>query len=117
MAVWMILPGSRSDGMKTTDLRPAWVAWAATELARLPVEAHDTVVYPNARAADSATETTRSLNECVGLPLSSLTSSDFMPRALARLGAGRSLVMPAPRSTRVARSWPAGRSPTYRQML
>jgi hypothetical protein len=30
--------------MKTTARRPACVAWAATELARLPVEAQETVV-------------------------------------------------------------------------
>ena len=85
-------------------LSPTWVAWAATLLARLPVLAQDTVVKPKARAADRATETTRSLNEWVGLPLSSLTCSERIPSALARLGAGRSRVIPAPRSTRVARS-------------
>ena len=35
----MILPCSRSPGMKTTDGAPALAACAATELARLPVEA------------------------------------------------------------------------------
>jgi hypothetical protein len=30
--------------MNTTERRPACVAWAATEFARLPVEAQDTVV-------------------------------------------------------------------------
>jgi hypothetical protein len=75
------------------------------------VEAQDTVVKPKARAADRATDTTRSLNECVGLALSSLTHSLRMPSACARLRASRSGVMPAPRLTRVASSWPAGSRP------
>ena len=45
---------------------PALAAWAATLFARLPVEAQPTVRKPNSRAFDSATETTRSLNESVG---------------------------------------------------
>ena len=66
-AVVRILPCSRSAGMKTIDGTPARAACAATELARLPVEAQANRVKPSPRAAVSATETTRSLNEWVGL--------------------------------------------------
>ncbi len=52
--------------MKTQALRPASAAWAATELGRLPVEAHATVSKPNSRALATATATTRSLKEQVG---------------------------------------------------
>src|SRR5690349_18284411 len=69
-AVVTTLPASRLLGMNTHELRPARAAAAATALARLPVEAHESVVSPNWRAADSAIATTRSLNEWVGLPLS-----------------------------------------------
>ena len=54
---------------------PARAACAATELARFPVEAHAYRVNPSALAAVSATDTTRSLNEWVGLAESSLTHS------------------------------------------
>ena len=47
--------------MKITQFRPARAACAATAVARLPVEAHDTVLKPNSRALLIATETTRSL--------------------------------------------------------
>ena len=47
-------------------LSPASAACAATEFARLPVEAQETVSKPNSMAFDTATETTRSLNEKVG---------------------------------------------------
>ena len=92
--------------MNTTERSPARAACAATEFARLPVEAQDTVSKPRAFAADSATETTRSLKECVGLAESSLTHSfpGAMPSSRARLSARTSGVMPAPRVTRVASS-------------
>ena len=45
---------------------PAAAALAATLLARLPVEAQPTVWKPNSTAFDSATATTRSLNDSVG---------------------------------------------------
>ena len=41
-------------------------------------------VKPSSRAAARATATTRSLNECVGLPVSSLTHSVRMPSAAAQ---------------------------------
>ena len=50
-------------------------ACAATELARLPVEAQAMRSKPSSRAAVIATDTTRSLNEWVGLAESSLTHS------------------------------------------
>ena len=52
--------------MKTYDRSCASAAWAATEFARLPVEAHATVSNPNSCALATATATTRSLNEQVG---------------------------------------------------
>ena len=54
---------------------PARAPAAATALARLPVDGQANTLLPSSRAADSATATTRSLNECVGLPESSLTQS------------------------------------------
>src|SRR6516162_3077991 len=64
--------GSRSTGMKTKQSSPARAAYAATALARLPVEAQAIVSNPFARAHEIATETTRSLNELVGFMLSFL---------------------------------------------
>src|SRR2546430_201565 len=65
-----------SSGTNTqppTPPSPARAAYAATELARLPVEAQPIVSKPWARAHDTATDTTRSLNELVGFMLSFLT--------------------------------------------
>ena len=44
--------------MKTIDSMPARAAWAATELARLPVEAQAATLNPSSRALVSATDTT-----------------------------------------------------------
>ncbi len=91
--------------MTTTDFWPARAAAAATALARLPVEAQAMVPRPSRRAALCATATTRSLNECVGLPLSSLTHSvPVMPSARARLSA---------RTRRVRPGLRLGSSPAY----
>ena len=91
--------------MKTIDGTPARAACAATELARLPVEAQANRVKPSPRAAVSATETTRSLNECVGLAESSLTQSGARsPTAAARAGALTSGVRPGSSVTRAAGS-------------
>src|SRR5207245_10131019 len=90
-AVVTIFPGSRSAGMKTTDGTPARAACAATELARLPVEAQANRVKPRPRAAVRATETTRSLNEWVGLAEPSLTHNGAVrpsSRASASAGTG-----------------------------
>src|SRR3954453_4961090 len=104
--------------MKTIDGTPARAAGAATELARLPVEAQANRVKPRPRAAVSATETTRSLNEWVGLAESSLTQSGAVtPSRAARFGALTSGVRPGSRVTRAAGSWPAGSRPAYRQMF
>src|SRR5215211_9322827 len=74
---------------------PALAAWAATLLARLPVLAQPTVRIPNSRAFDSATDTTRSLNERVGkLTASFLIHSRSTPRASARRSARMSGVPP-----------------------
>src|SRR2546430_17447430 len=62
-AVVRILPGSRSAGVKTLDGTPARAECAATELARLPVEAHANRVKPKPLAAVSAHETTQALQE------------------------------------------------------
>ena len=66
MLVPRILAGSRSCGIRTTAGSPAAAACAAVALARLPVDAQATVSKPNSIALDTATETTRSLNDRVG---------------------------------------------------
>jgi hypothetical protein len=108
-AVVRIFPDSRSAGMNTMDGAPTRAAWAATELARLPVEAQANRVKPKPREAVRATETTRSLNEWVGLAESSLThSGPVMPSSRASAPAGTSGVRPGFRLTRVAGSCPVG---------
>ena len=52
--------------MNTKLRKPACAACAATEFARLPVDAHAAVLNPNSSAFESATDVTRSLNEFVG---------------------------------------------------
>src|SRR3984957_12100327 len=91
---------SRSWGIRTTESMPARAAWAATELARLPVEAQAATLKPSWRALVSATETTRSLKEPVGLAVSSLIHSSPSPSSAARRSARPSGGKPAPRSTR-----------------
>ncbi len=59
--------------MNTYDLSPFAAACAATALARLPVDGQATTSKPSSRALASATDTTRSLNECVGLAASFFT--------------------------------------------
>ena len=90
--------------MRTTESMPARAAWAATELARFPVEAQAATLKPSWRALVSATETTRSLNEPVGLAVSSLIHSSPRPSSAASRSARTSGVKPAPRSTGVASS-------------
>ncbi len=81
--------------MKIQASSPARAACAATALARLPVEAHPTVVSPKARAAFSATATTRSLKEALGCEtVSFFTSARRTPSARARAGASTSGVKP-----------------------
>ena len=57
---------SKSAGISTQLSKPALAAFAATEFAKLPVEAHATTLNPNSRARDKATATTRSLKLRVG---------------------------------------------------
>ncbi len=84
--------------MKTTETIPARAAWAATELARLPVEAQAATLNPSWRALVRATDTTRSLNEPVGLAVSFLIQSSPRPSSAARRSARTSGVQPVPRS-------------------
>src|SRR5205807_899397 len=81
---------------------PARAAWAATELARLPVDAHAATLNPSSRARARATETTRSLNEAVGVRVSFLLQDRPRPspagiRTWCRLPTGcRGLIGPLP---------------------
>ena len=81
--------------MNTYDSSPAAAAWAATAFARLPVEAHAIVWKPSSRARASATDTTRSLNECVGLAASFLIHTSRRPSRSASRSARSSGVQPA----------------------
>ena len=72
MAAPTIFPCSRLAGMNTMARMPPRAAWAATLLARLPVEAQASVSKPNSRALVLATVTTRSLKDQVGLAQSFL---------------------------------------------
>src|SRR5215469_18266656 len=96
--LFRIFAGSRSAGMKIHALKPLRAACAATEFARFPVEEHATVSNPNARACESATETTRSLKLSVGRHTASfLTNSLWVPIAFASFGALNSGVKPTGR--------------------
>ena len=77
---------------------PSAAPWAATEFARLPVEAHAIVSKPSSRARATATETTRSLNECVGFAASFLIHTSPRPRRSASRSALISGVQPAGRA-------------------
>ena len=98
-AVMVTLAVSRSWGISTTDSMPARAAWAATELARFPVDAQAAILKPSWRALVSATDTTRSLNDPVGLAVSSLIHSSPSPSSAASRSALTRGVNPAPRST------------------
>ena len=89
--------GSRSAGQKTAASRPSAAARAATALARFPVDEQASVVRPSSCAFAQATATTRSLNEWVGLAVSSLSQSSRTPTASARRGARTSGVSPGAR--------------------
>ena len=94
-AVVRILPASRSDGTNTKLPSPVRAAAAATAFARLPVDAHAAVLKPNSSALPSATATTRSLKELVGLRVSSLIHTSPRPSSAARRSARISGVHPA----------------------
>ena len=91
--------------MKMYDLRRASAAWAATEFARFPVEAHATVSKPNSLALPMATATTRSLNDQVGWQTESfLMKISRTPSSSARFRARTRGVNPT--------WWPTGGSPS-----
>src|SRR5581483_11092691 len=93
--------GSRSAGQKTAASMPSAAARAATAFARFPVDEHASVSSPSSFAFAAATATTRSLNECVGFAVSSLSQSSPSPSASASRGAGRSGVNPGARRASV----------------
>ena len=81
--------------MRMTRGQPGGRRLRRVALARLPVEAQATVPKPNSLAFESATETTRSLNDSVGwLTASFLTQSSLTPRRLASRSARTSGVIP-----------------------
>ncbi len=90
--------------MNTKLRSPACAACAATEFARLPVDAHAATLNPNSSAFDNATDVTRSLNEFVGFTVSFLIQSSPSPSSAASRSARTSGVNPAPRSTAGLRS-------------
>src|SRR2546423_12311085 len=115
-----IFAGSRSDGMKIHAFRPSRAACAATAFARLPVEEHETVSNPNARAWERATATTRSLKLSVGKHTASFLMYKF-PLALVPLkrsasrGAWNNGVKPT--GNRGVKPWGRGNNSEYRHML
>ena len=110
----MSFSGSRSAGQRTTASRPSAAARAATAFARLPVEEHESVVRPSSSAFAAATATTRSLNECVGFAVSSLSQSSRTPSADSRRGARMSGVRPGGR--RCSAGGATGSRSAYRQI-
>src|SRR5207244_13243293 len=102
--------------MKMYDLRLASAACAATELARLPVDAQATVSYPNSFAFVSATATTRSLNDHDGWQTESFfTQTSRTPNSSARFCARTRGVKPTWCPTAMSPS--TGSSSRYRHML
>src|ERR1700747_957563 len=94
-AVFRIFAGSRSAGIKTQASNPCCADWAATALARFPVEEQPTVWKPNLRAAASAVATTRSLNESEGKQTASFLKYRFRrPHFFARCREATSGVPP-----------------------
>src|SRR2546422_8866445 len=91
----------------------ALAAAAAVAAARLPVDAQPTAGSDHSRAFAIATATGRSLNEYVGLTVSSLIQTSRVPIALSKFLARRKGVQPAARST-IAWSSNTGRSSRYR---
>ena len=73
--------------MKTRHSMPAPAACAATELAKLPVEAQAIASKPNSRARAMATETTRSLKDHVGFTVSFFSQRLSRPSTLPRRSA------------------------------
>src|SRR5260370_15646665 len=101
--------------MKMYDLSLPSAACAATEFARLPVEAHATVSKPNSRAFVTATETTRSLKDHVGWQTESfLIHTSRQPSSSARFRARISGVKPT--WSPLATSPSTGRRSLYRHI-
>src|SRR5579885_2578360 len=81
--------------MNTYDSNPAAAACAATELAKLPVDAQAIVRKPNSIALLIATATTRSLKDSVGgFTESFLIHSLRQPKTFASRGAASNGVKP-----------------------
>ena len=81
--------------MNTQQSTPRRAAWAATLLARLPVDAQASTSKPSSIARVAATDTTRSLYDSVGwLTESSLMYSSLRPRRSASRVARTSGVNP-----------------------
>ena len=98
MAAPMTFPFSRSAGKKTIVFIPALAPWAATEPAKLPVDAQASTSNSNSSALVVVTETGRSLNEYDGFTQSFLTYRLSRPRTRPRFRALISGVKPVPMS-------------------
>ena len=85
-------------GSRIAAAIPARAAYAAAEAAVLPVEAQTTARAPCASARETATVMPRSLNEPVGLALSSL-SQRSRPSSCESVSAWTSGVEPSPSET------------------
>src|ERR1700737_3677634 len=100
--------------MKIHASSPARAAWAATALARFPVDAHPIVFTPRAAAGLIAVATTRSLNDNEGFETASfLIQRRWMPSRLASLGASSRGVNQT--SSERGGSPTRGKNRTYRQ--
>src|ERR1700756_3417072 len=111
--VTRIFAGSRSEGIKIQALRPSRAACAATAFARFPVDEHETVSNPKARAWERATATTRSLKLNVGRQTASFLMNRFAAAAVplnfcASCGALNSGVKPT--GKRGVKLWGRGKS-------
>ena len=111
----LIFARSRSCGTNTIVFNLAFRPCAAVAPAKFPVDGHASVSKPNSTVFVVATETTRSLNECVGFAVSFLIHRLSRPRTSPRLSALSSGVIPAPISTAFAES--AGRRSPYRHSV
>src|ERR1700719_4403391 len=116
----IIFAGSRSEGMKIHAFRPSRAACAATAFARFPVEEHETVSKPKARAWERATATTRSLKLNVGRQTASflmyrLPAAAVLLNFRASCGALKSGVKPT--GKRGVKFWGRGNSSEERHMF
>jgi hypothetical protein len=93
-----------SLGTIDTHAMPASAAKVAKAAPALPVLCSTTPAAPCSRSRDIVQEALRSLNEPLGLPPSSFTSSRPQPMAFAMPGTSISGVQPSPRVMRHATS-------------